>query len=231
MEFAKLCQLAYKDPTQVHNADPLKYRDEVAGYMRREKDVVTIFLKGTNSLADVFEDLNFEMTPFNTTYGNYGKVHRGFYDEFIGLKMYVLRANLHMCSKIIIAGHSMGAAVATIMGLYCATTTRKPVEVYTFGSPKVGNTTFVNAFEKYVSKSERYVNGEDPIPFLPNTCWYHHVKDGMYLENDKIVNKNSCRALCCIFDCFVCCAGVERDPIESHHISSYLESLKALSHT
>lgn len=228
MEYIQLCKLAYEPPVDVPNAEPIKYRDEIAGYIRKVGEVVTIFLKGTDSLADVFEDLNFEMTTFSTTKGNFGKVHRGFYDEFINLKTYLLRANLNHCSKIVITGHSMGGAIATLMGLYCAVIIRKPVEVYTFGSPKVGNTEFVNAFDKHVSKSKRYVNGEDPIPFLPNSCWYHHVKKGLYIEDGKIVKKDSWRGCCCIFDC---CSGIVKDPIEDHHVDSYLDSLKALSHT
>lgn len=220
MEYAQLCKLAYEQPSD----EPIKYRGEIAGYMRKTGDVVTIFLKGTNSLADIFEDLNFEMTTFHTIRGNYGKVHRGVYEEFINLKVYLLRANLNQCSKIIITGHSMGAAVATLMGLYCAVVIRKPVEVYTFGSPKVGNAEFVNAFDKHISKSYRCVNHEDPIPCLPNTCWYHHVKKGMYIDDSGIIKKDPSRFLCC-------CSIVRRDPIGDHHIDSYLEALKAVLHT
>ncbi len=228
MEYARLCKLAYEKPSNVSNARPLKYRNEIAGYLRVQETVATIFLKGTDSLMDVFEDLNFEMTTFSTTSGDFGKVHRGFYDEFINLKVELLRANMNQCSKIVITGHSMGAAIATLMGLYCSVIIRKPVEVYTFGSPKVGDTTFVNAFDKYVSKSYRYVNGGDPVPFLPNTCWYHHVKEGLHIENNSIVKKDSCRAFCCIWNC---CTGVRRNHINDHHIDSYLASLKAVSHT
>lgn len=238
MEWAQLCKLAYEEPLKVYraipSAIPMKCNGEVAGYMTKEGRAIIVFLKGTNSLADVFEDVKFTTTPFHMSDATYGRVHEGFYNEFINLKMYLLRNGLNTCSKIILTGHSMGAAVVTLMGLYCAVVFRKPVEVYTFGSPKVGDADFVHAFDTFVSKSDRYLHKEDPIPRLPTTCClqYHHVKGGLCIEEDKIVKKDSCRFLCCIFDCLECCFGCcVRGDHNTHSIDSYLESLNAISHT
>ena len=46
----------------------------------------------------------------------------------------------HPVERIIVTGHSLGAALASINGLYLAMSDLEvPVEVHQFGSPRVGN--------------------------------------------------------------------------------------------
>ena len=47
---------------------------------------------------------------------------------------------------------------------------------------------FANYFNKYVDKSYRFVNDNDPIPFFPTAWRFQHVKD-VWLYHDRVLNK------------------------------------------
>ena len=72
-----------------------------------------------------------------------GKVHGGFQDEVNDLWMDILKelehnAQLKVKKDVYMCGHSLGAAMATI-----AATRYEPVELFTFGSPRVGGPMFI----------------------------------------------------------------------------------------
>lgn len=77
--------------------------------------------------------------------------------------------------KLVITGHSLGGAVATL----AAAVFRKQgleLTLYTFGSPRVGN----EALAKYISASGtnfRVTHLNDPVPRLPPlTLGYRHIE-------------------------------------------------------
>jgi hypothetical protein len=79
-----------------------------------------------------------------------------------------------------LTGHSLGAALATLAGdrllLECGT---KPGGIYTFGSPIVGDRTFVDGFNvRHRDRSFRFVNDRDGVTTLPpRQLGYRHVND------------------------------------------------------
>jgi predicted lipase len=100
-----------------------------------------------------------------------------------------------------VTGHSLGAALATLFGFYAATDQRvlqngKPVEVFSFASPFVGDDQFRTAFKMLEHEGKlvhaRIVNAHDFVPMLPiispkvdleqkltteswDVTWYKHV--------------------------------------------------------
>jgi hypothetical protein len=75
-----------------------------------------------------------------------------------------------------VTGHSLGAALATLFGFYAATDQRilqngKPVEVFSFASPFVGDHQFRTAFKLLEREGKlvhaRIVNEHDFVPMLP----------------------------------------------------------------
>jgi triacylglycerol lipase len=76
--------------------------------------------------------------------------------------------------SIAVTGHSLGAALATLYVLDNALTERihNPL-IYTFGSPRVGDSTFAGAFNALGLTSWRIDNLPDLVPYVP--LGYSHV--------------------------------------------------------
>lgn len=114
-------------------------------------------------------------------------VHGGFLDIF---KMVYtsLSDNFKLIEKstkpLIIAGHSLGGAVAQLLALKIHTL--QPT-VFTYGSPRVGNQAFATTFNQLIKKSIRYVNGFDPVPALPPKLVIEAGKE-IYKHTKKEVN-------------------------------------------
>lgn len=85
-----------------------------------------------------------------------------------------------------ICGHSLGGALATLLALDLAATAADPANpeyaefrnptVYTYGSPRTGDSAFANKFNQEVTDSNRIENRLDIVPHLPPP-WlnYEHV--------------------------------------------------------
>lgn len=113
---------------------------------------------------------------------------------------------------MIVTGHSLGGALATLCALdlqfnfFSAEPER--IVLYSFGSPRVGNSAFRQSFNRRVSNSYRVVNGMDIVPAVPRP-WqgYRHV-DNAY----RIGQRFSWRLV--------------SQRVRDHAIASYIESLR-----
>jgi len=111
-----------------------------------------------------------------------GRVHRGFKTECDRLWPHLekeLEANqlpLWFC------GHSLGGAMAQICAARCLISpiNSEPEEVYTFGSPRIGNRQYV---EYPRLKHYRWVNNNDVVPRVPPMLLgYTHSGIELYLD-------------------------------------------------
>jgi triacylglycerol lipase len=84
------------------------------------------------------------------------------------------RAEAVSPASIAVTGHSLGAALATLYVLDNALTERilNPL-IYTFGSPRVGDSAFAGAFNAQGLTSWRIANLPDLVPYVP--LGYSHV--------------------------------------------------------
>ncbi|MFM7236794.1 MAG: lipase family protein [Cyanobium sp.] len=74
-------------------------------------------------------------------------------------------------SALHVAGHSLGAALATISALHAAVLCDNagahcPIDLYTFASPRVGDSQFAKACEQRL-QAFRIANSEDVVPGIP----------------------------------------------------------------
>jgi predicted lipase len=89
---------------------------------------------------------------------------------------YVWTLYVHQNSKVLVTGHSLGAAMATLAAVDLANA-GYDTDLITFGSPRVGN----KAFSEYVNNTVNGVNlrvthGNDIVTvFPPQLTGYHHV--------------------------------------------------------
>ena len=113
------------------------------------------------------------------------KMHRGFTKAYLAVRSeihgVVQRSGL---SNWVITGHSLGGALAKLcaVDLQYNFSPDISVEVYAFGSPRVGNSAFTNSYNRRVPNSWRFVNGNDVVSGLPRH-WqgYRHVNTRLRL--------------------------------------------------
>jgi pimeloyl-ACP methyl ester carboxylesterase len=115
--------------------------------------------------VDFVRDTDAEQVPIT---GGIGKAHKGFYDAYRAMSTFILTYldSFHVDQKVIICGHSLGGAIATLLAEALRRDTKKyDVLLYTYGSPRAGDADFVNGAADLAH--HRMVNSNDPIPSVP----------------------------------------------------------------
>ena len=141
-----------------------------------------VVLRGTNDPRDWLTDFN--VIPDDWVEG--GLVHRGFAKAFdlVGDKV-IASLNKHVPANcpLFIAGHSLGAALATLLA-----SRRRPHALYTFGSPRVGDDDFGETLDGV--RIFRVVNNRDVVTTVPPPLPFHHLGELHYIthKGDMLVN-------------------------------------------
>ena len=126
-----------------------------------------IAVRGTQETKDF--EIDADALQIKPDYGIKGEVHKGFYTQakkiidepsFDRGFLTILEGK-----ELYVTGHSLGGAVATILAAYFFEQGFKPL-LYTFGSPRVGNTAFTQYYNDKFTHF-RHVNDFDIIPVLP----------------------------------------------------------------
>ena len=156
------------------------------------------------ALIDFFTDLLF--IKKKATDGLQGKIHTGFLNAYSSSKLswekIVRKAVAGNDKTIIICGHSLGAALASLAAAYLLTDFKGRVRLYTFGSPRVGNKEFVTSLTGVIH--ERYMDCRDIVTRVPSEwlCYAHHgdlryiFSDGRIETNPETsaINNDRCKA-------------------------------------
>jgi len=136
-----------------------------------------VAFKGTASLYDALTDLN---AGLRTTHGGQA-VHQGFFYalESVYRDLVNFVAGLRQVTTLHCVGHSLGGAIATLAAdSVRAAATVASVQLYTFGSPRVGQHLFAaKCTERVLAKNIYRVHHKtDPVPMVP-TWPFMHVPD------------------------------------------------------
>jgi triacylglycerol lipase len=159
----------------------------------KDKRVAVLAFRGTEKkLEDWKTDAEFKLVKSPAGPGN---THEGFTNELD--KVYAdvateLGKRLGPQTLLYITGHSLGGGLATLMAARLVADKSRGVHaVHTFGSPRVGDTDFVKAYQLALGHcTYRIVNGEDlvtrvPPRVIPGTQWrYDHVGQIVYFDSD-----------------------------------------------
>jgi hypothetical protein len=195
-----LCEaatLSYSDPQFVRDTFQKKtvlqdVRDFSTGggtqcFVASNDDFAIVAFRGTETsprrgtradFREVFADLLADADVRPSAFGPGASVHHGFsaaVDEVWeggGLKDFIAG----LASRTIwFTGHSLGAALATL----AAVRSERLNGLYTFGSPRVGNGGFADAFKRVLADKGveyfRFVNNKDVVTTLPPRGFYTHV--------------------------------------------------------
>ena len=142
-------------------------------------DIFIVF-RGTepNQMKDILADAKAWRKPAREK----GLVHFGFaqaidkvYDNIVH---WINEQKLDGERNITCTGHSLGAALATIMASRLDAN-----ELYTFGSPRVGDRRFVKEMNTDKIKHYRFVNNNDIVTRVPPPIVYRHHGELVYINH------------------------------------------------
>jgi triacylglycerol lipase len=157
--------------------------------------------KGTEiAVNDILTDLLFvkSVVPYSGTNPQI-KVHSGFLNQYLSIRLKFLETirnifNSADCLDVfsfVFVGHSLGAALSTlaILDFQYNFPEDSQSNIFNFfgagfGSPKVGNKSFVESFNKRINDFKNYQIETDLVPMLP---WgdYYHVNKVIRLSSSK----------------------------------------------
>ena len=150
-------------------------------------DIFIVF-RGTepNQMKDILADAKAWRKPAREK----GLVHFGFaqaidkvYDNIVH---WINEQKLDGERNITCTGHSLGAALATIMASRLDAN-----ELYTFGSPRIGNRDFVKEMNKDGIKHYRFVNNNDIVTKVPFPIRFVHHGELVYINHFGNIRKMS----------------------------------------
>ena len=123
---------------------------------------------------------------------NTPKIHEGFLTKFLTVRDWIEQ---HITSpdkafdSLSFTGFSLGGALATLASHWAQSLNfqrnlTQDVQCYVFGSPRVGNNSFVNHYNNTVNCSS-VVYKNDPVPTLPpRASCYRHIEKPLWLRED-----------------------------------------------
>ncbi len=157
-----------------------RYRQTVFfGYLiETDRDYLLVF-RGTQTKAEWINNLRSTQRryPRDASREGLGKVHLGFLSIVSGETPFSLRPNpveiardLDPSKPLYITGHSLGAAIATVVAMELAIRVpaiRDQIRLYAFAGPRVGDAAFAKSFRRLVPNAYRIANIADVVPSLP----------------------------------------------------------------
>lgn len=152
---------------------------------------VVLAVRGTEGIMEWVQDARFSLVscPFAAGAGNTEDGFTAMYNSFrIGSDS---KSSAPLCSalatlkfpkpvsattSVTVCGHSLGGALATLLGLDVAVNTIfKNPTVYTYASPRTGDSAFTAFYDHMVPNTIRVANRMDLVPKLPMPPLYDHV--------------------------------------------------------
>jgi hypothetical protein len=150
------------------------------------RKLAVVAFRGTDAsdptdLADDAELLQTKWTPG-------GLVHRGFAEALDHILPNLTAALNPVRRRILFTGHSLGAAMATLLA-----SIRRPDFLYTFGSPRVGDGQFVSTLNGLGSR--RFVDCCDIVARIPpesvlGKINYAHYGPPSYIDRNRGIAEN-----------------------------------------
>ena len=140
--------------------------DGAEAYRFMNKRDIVFACRGTQPKQ--YNDIKADARAFPVVAETIGRVHGGFKGEVDKLWDKIQEDIIREQAKrdVWFTGHSLGAAMSTILASRCRgeTTIVNPQELFTFGSPRVGWASYINNFP---FKHYRFVNNADIVPRVP----------------------------------------------------------------
>ena len=173
--FANLASIAYNNEDDAKSqAKKLGFtttefynKDGAQAYRFMNKEDLVIACRGTQ--PSEFNDIKADLRAIPVMAETVGRVHKGFkaeVDELWPMILEDINRKTNEKKKLWFCGHSLGAAMATIMASRCHLyeDIQAVEELYTFGSPRVGWKTYCDSLAVH---HHRWVNNNDIVTRVP----------------------------------------------------------------
>ena len=166
----------YHDLQFFGEEDKSKNPTDTQAFMATNRNTIVISVRGTEGpfSLDMIQNSKFAMNSCPESLAQIGSVHTGFLQAF----EYLWKSVQSYCENhlegpdgapksIFVTGHSLGGAVATLLACaISATFKRNPVTLYTYATPRVGDTVFARHWNFQVPHM-RHVYRNDIISAAP----------------------------------------------------------------
>jgi triacylglycerol lipase len=189
--FAQLAQIAYCNKKDAASqAKKLGFtttefydRDGAQAYRFMNKTDLVIACRGTQPTE--FNDIKADLKAIPVIAETVSRVHQGFkaeVDELWPMVCEDINRKANVDKMLWFCGHSLGAAMATIMASRCKHNIdlNDPIELYTYGSPRVGWPTYIKSLDVV---HHRWVNNNDIVTRVPLAIMgYRHHGEEHYMN-------------------------------------------------
>ncbi|KAA8652647.1 lipase family protein [Aspergillus tanneri] len=147
--------------------------DDTRGYIAADhtNSQVVLAFRGSQSIQNWVT--NFKPGLINSNLCAGCKLHKGFSTAWEGVQQDIISVIKNMKQKypsykFIVTGHSLGGALATIAGAHLRKVENIPCDIYTYGSPRVGNDKFAELVsETVLGDTARITHLNDVVPLVP----------------------------------------------------------------
>ena len=190
--FAKLSSIAYNDNVKEVKKQAkelgfttVEFYDKAGAqaYRFQNKEDLVIACRGTQPTQ--FNDIAADLKAYPVKSESVSRVHQGFkaeVDELWPMVLEDITRTQNTDKKLWFCGHSLGAAMATVMASRCfyEDSIRDAEELYTYGSPRVGWKGYVDTMK---TPHHRWVNNNDIVTTVPPAfMFYRHDGEQHYLN-------------------------------------------------
>lgn len=162
-------------------------------FLVKEKgDFLFFAFTGSSEVADWLSNFKF----LKVSRDGMGRIHDGFADSWDELRPMVYS---HLAGdkkrKIVLTGHSLGGALATLAAMWLKRDGYNVVECVTFGAPRIGNYTFREVYKSLRIPTFRFVHGYDIVPTIPRLLYFHvgelvPIFEGRILDEQMVFGIN-----------------------------------------
>jgi len=155
------------------------------GYIGYQPNIETIFVtfRGSEDIQNWVTNLEATLTSYPLCSGC--QVHKGFYEAEQAVFPNILAQVKSLKSKypnysVIATGHSLGAALASLTAFDLVSNGVSGVQLYDYGSPRVGNTAFADWASKGSVPVTRCTHYKDMVPHTPMHERFTHMAGEIY---------------------------------------------------
>lgn len=160
-----------------------------------------VAIRGTEGIKEWVQDAQFGLEDFKRVPGG-GQTEDGFTDMYKSMTVgkgaaspAVINALPRIAWKrpvtsLVVCGHSLGGALATLLALDVAVNAAAPFRnpvVYTYASPRTGDSNFATKYAQTISTMYRFVDNVDLVPKLPMDPPYKHVCAQIELDSLTLI--------------------------------------------
>lgn len=168
--------------------DPSHDTHGYIGYSSSQQAIYVAF-RGSESVQNWIDNLDVVLTPYPLCSGC--NVHKGFYEAEQSSIAVIIKEVKSLKSKypsypVILTGHSLGAALATLTTMDLMVNGVTPVRMFNYGSPRVGDDAFAAYVSARIVDRYRVTHHKDMVPHSPMHERFTHISGEYYQPADAV---------------------------------------------